>query len=167
LASGEQNSVSLLREIAHPGIARALVLGFVLAVLQQWCGINVIFNYAQEIFTAAGYKISGILFNIVITGAVNVVFTFVALATIDRVGRRFLLLASVAGLTVIYSILGTLYRLHFHGVPMLVLVLAAIACYATSLAPVTWVSSPRSSLTAFAPAQFLSRSRRSGSPASC
>jgi sugar porter (SP) family MFS transporter len=141
-ASGDESSaarVSLLRELAHPGVARALVLGIVLAVLQQWCGINVIFNYAQEIFAAAGYQISGILFNIVITGAVNVVFTVVALATIDRFGRRFLLLTGAAGLVLIYIALGVLYRLHLQGVPMLVLVLAAIACYAMSLAPVTWV----------------------------
>ena len=49
-------------------MAKVLFLGVALAVLQQWCGINVIFNYAQEIFAAAGYQISGILFNIVTTG---------------------------------------------------------------------------------------------------
>jgi SP family sugar porter-like MFS transporter len=131
--------VSALRELMLPGVGKALLLGIALAVLQQWCGINVIFNYAQEIFAAAGYQISGILFNIVITGAVNVVFTWLALATIDRFGRRFLLLIGIAGLVLIYSALGTCYRLHLHGLPMLALVLAAIACYAMSLAPVTWV----------------------------
>ena len=120
-------------------MAKILLLGVVLAVLQQWCGINVIFNYAQEIFAAAGYQVSDILFNIVITGAVNVVFTLIALATIDRYGRRFLLLIGVSGLVIIYTILGALYRLHMQGKPMLVLVLAAIACYAMSLAPATWV----------------------------
>jgi sugar porter (SP) family MFS transporter len=138
-ASGEQNGASLLRELANPGVARALLLGFVLAILQQWCGINVIFNYAQEIFAAAGYQISGILFNIVITGAVNVVFTVLALVTIDRFGRRFLMLIGLVGLTLVYTVLGLLYRLHSRGIPMLALVLAAIACYAMSLAPVTWV----------------------------
>lgn len=130
---------SLLADLFADGTEKVLVLGVALAVLQQWCGINVIFNYAQEIFAAAGYQISGILFNIVVTGAVNVVFTFVALLTIDRFGRRFLLLAGVAGLTVIYTVLGLLYRFHVQGKPMLLLVLAAIACYAMSLAPVTWV----------------------------
>ncbi len=138
-ANEMEGSVSLLRELRMPGVARALLLGIVLAVLQQWCGINVIFNYAQEIFAAAGYQISGILFNIVITGAVNVLFTWVALATIDRFGRRFLLLIGVSGLVIIYAILATCYHLHLHGLPMLVLVLAAIGCYAMSLAPVTWV----------------------------
>jgi sugar porter (SP) family MFS transporter len=130
---------SLFRELASPGVARALALAIALAVLQQWCGINVIFNYAQEIFAAAGYQISGILFNIVITGAVNLIFTALSLAAIDRFGRRFLLLAGIAGLVLIYAVLGALYRFHLHGAPILVLMLAAIACYAMSLAPVTWV----------------------------
>ena len=69
----------------------------------------------------------------------NVVFTVLALATIDRFGRRFLMLTGLVGLTLVYIVLGALYRLHFHGVPMLALVLAANACYAMSLAPVTWV----------------------------
>jgi sugar porter (SP) family MFS transporter len=138
-ASGVEVRTSLLRELSCPGVPRVLLLGIALAVLQQWCGINVIFNYAQEIFAAAGYQISGILFNIVITGAVNLTFTIVALTTIDRFGRRRLLLIGTAGLAVIYATLGAFYRIHLQGWPMLILVLAAIACYAMSLAPVTWV----------------------------
>jgi SP family arabinose:H+ symporter-like MFS transporter len=129
----------LLDELTSPGMAKILVLAVVLAVLQQWCGINVIFNYAQEIFAAAGYQVSDILFNIVVTGVVNVVFTLIALAAIDRYGRRFLLLTGVSGLAIIYTVLAVLYDLHMRGKPMLILVLAAIACYAMSLAPATWV----------------------------
>ena len=121
------------------GMGKVLFLGVALAVLQQWSGINVIFNYAQEIFAAAGYHVSDILFNIVITGAVNLAFTFVALFTIDRFGRRILLLTGVTGLVIIYGVLGELFRMQVHGKPMLVLVLGAIACYSVSLAPVTWV----------------------------
>jgi len=138
-ASEAQPQRSAFRELSSPGMATVLLLGVVLAVLQQWCGINVIFNYAQEIFAAAGYQVSDILFNIVVTGAVNVVFTLVALFTIDRYGRRFLLLTGVSGLVVIFVTLGAFYRLHLQGKPLLVLVLAAIACYAMSLAPATWV----------------------------
>jgi sugar porter (SP) family MFS transporter len=138
-ASQVQSDRGLLRELFSKGMAKVLLLGVVLAVLQQWCGINVIFNYAQEIFAAAGYQVSDILFNIVVTGAVNVMFTLIALAAVDRYGRRILLLTGISGLVVIYIVLGVLYRLHVQGVPMLVLVLGAIACYAMSLAPVTWV----------------------------
>lgn len=137
--SGLRPDRSNFRELVSPGMAKVLLLAVVLAVLQQWCGINVIFNYAQDIFAAAGYQVSDILFNIVITGAVNVVFTLIALVAIDRFGRRFLLLTGVCGLGMLYIILGALYHLHIHGRPMLILVLAAIACYAMSLAPATWV----------------------------
>lgn len=130
---------STLTELFSGGMGKVLFLGVAIAVLQQWSGINVIFNYAQEIFAAAGYHVSDILFNIVFTGAVNLAFTFVALFTIDRFGRRILLLTGMTGLVIIYATLGELYRLHVHGKPMLVLVLAAIACYSVSLAPVTWV----------------------------
>jgi len=138
-AGDEEPTGSLLHELAAPGVAKALLLGVTLAILQQWCGINVIFNYAQEIFAAAGYQISGILFNIVVTGATNVAFTFAALATVDRFGRRILLLGGTAGLALLYIVLGAFYHAHLQGMPMLVLVLAAIACYSMSLAPVTWV----------------------------
>jgi sugar porter (SP) family MFS transporter len=134
-----KEQVSSTDELLSPRVLRVVLLGTVLAVLQQWCGINVIFNYAQDIFAAAGYQVSDILFNIVITGAVNAVFTFVALFTIDRYGRRILLLGGIAGLIGIYAALGICYEWHLQGKPMLFLVVLAIACYAMSLAPVTWV----------------------------
>ena len=118
---------------------RVLGIGIFLAAFQQWCGINIIFNYAQEIFTAAGYGVSDILFNIVVTGSVNLVFTFLAIATVDRLGRRFLLLAGSAGLFLCHLLIGVSYALEAQGVTVLVLTLLAIACYACSLAPVVWV----------------------------
>ena len=75
-----------LRELLKRRYARPLLLGIGLAVLQQWCGINVIFNYAQEVFTAAGYNLSSMLFNIMVTGFVTLIFTVAAIATVDRPG---------------------------------------------------------------------------------
>jgi SP family sugar porter-like MFS transporter len=131
--------VPFLQELRRPGIPRLLCLGVFLAVLQQWCGINVIFNYAQEVFAAAGFPISSVLFNIVITGTINVVFTLLALSLIDRFGRRLLLFSGLGALVLFYSAFGLAFQFHLQGLPMLVLVLAAIASYALSLAPVTWV----------------------------
>lgn len=116
-----------------------LVMGVIIAVFQQWCGTNVIFNYAQEIFADAGYDLGEMLFNIVLTGVTNVVFTIVALYTVDRLGRKKLMLLGAGGLALIYAVLGTCYYLHVTGVFMIVLVMAAIACYAMTLGPVTWV----------------------------
>lgn len=118
---------------------KVVLLGIFLTVLQQWCGITIIFNYAEDIFRAAGYPLSDMLFNIVITGTVNLLFTFVALFTVDKFGRRSLMLFGCAGLTAIYVVLGVLFHLNSHGFQMLLLVVGAIAVYSMSLAPVTWV----------------------------
>jgi sugar porter (SP) family MFS transporter len=138
LAAGEIGRVRF-RDLLEPGLARVLLIGVVLAVYQQWCGINVIFNYAQEIFTAAGYGVSDVLFNIVVTGAVNLIFTFVAIRLVDRAGRRPLMLAGSAGLAVVFGLIGVSYAVHSRGLHILLLVLIALALYALSLAPVTWV----------------------------
>jgi sugar porter (SP) family MFS transporter len=127
------------RELLHPRMKKVLLLGVVLAVFQQWCGINVIFNYAEEIFKTAGYDISTVLKNIAWTGSVNLAFTFVALGVVDRGGRRPLMLCGAFGLAVIYTAMGFCYHGGVKGLPVLLLVLAAIACYSMSLAPVTWV----------------------------
>jgi sugar porter (SP) family MFS transporter len=127
------------RELLRPKMKSVLVLGIVLAVFQQWCGINVIFNYAEEIFKTAGYDISTVLKNIAWTGSVNLAFTFVALGVVDRGGRRPLMLLGAAGLAVIYAAMGFCYHDGVKGLPVLLLVLAAISCYSMSLAPVTWV----------------------------
>ena len=124
--------------ILHPSFRRVLLLGLVIAVFQQWCGTNVIFNYAQEIFVGAGFDVDGMFINIVITGIANVIFTIVALYTIEKWGRRTLILMGAGGLALIYLILGTCYFFEVKGVLMVVLVVAAISVYAMTLAPVTW-----------------------------
>ena len=138
LATGEIRKVHF-RSLLGPGLAKVLVVGVVLAVYQQWCGINVIFYYAQEIFTAAGYGVSGVLFNIVITGTVNLIFTLIAIRLVDRLGRKPLMMAGSAGLAVVFGLIGASYAVHSRGVHLLALVVVAMALYALSLAPVTWV----------------------------
>ena len=133
--AGEKIQRVRFADLLEPKMRKVLMLG----VFQQWCGINSIFNYAEEIFRAAGYDISTVLKNIAWTGSVNMMFTFVALGTVDRAGRRPLMLFGAAGLAVIYTAMGFCYANHVQGLPVLLLVLAAIGCYAMSLAPVTWV----------------------------
>ena len=127
-----------LKELMESKYSKVLLLGLVIAVFQQWCGTNVIFNYAQEIFVGAGYDVDGMFIDIVITGIANVVFTFVALYTIEKWGRRTLMLIGAGGLGLIYLTLGTCYFLEVKGVMMVVLVVTAISVYAMTLGPVTW-----------------------------
>ncbi len=127
------------KDLLAPELSRVILLGIFLAVFQQWCGINVIFNYAQEVFAASGYGVSDIMFNIVVTGIVNLIFTFVAIFTVDKLGRRPLMLIGSAGLAGIYALMGIGYYFQSSGMHMLILVILAIACYAMTLAPITWV----------------------------
>lgn len=132
-------------EFLHPRVLAVLGIGIMLAVLQQWCGINVIFNYAEKIFAAAGFSTNSALVNMVGTGAVNLIFTLVALFTVDKWGRRPLMLFGFASLTVVYLVLGQCFAMNtatpgaVNPYAFLALVLGAIGCYAMSLAPITWV----------------------------
>jgi sugar porter (SP) family MFS transporter len=135
---GNSNKIDW-KSLASKKIRPILVLGIVLAVFQQWCGINVIFNYAEEIFSSAGYSVNDILFNIVITGAVNLIFCLVAMRMVDGWGRRKLMLLGSLGLALIFFSLGTSYFLELKGIAILALVLLAIAIYSMTLAPITWV----------------------------
>ena len=99
---------------------KILLVGVALAVLQQWSGINVIFNYAEEIFRQAGYGVSAILFNIVITGVVNLVFTLVAIQTVDRFGRRTLMLTGCAGIGLFHALIGSCYHAQLKGLMVVV-----------------------------------------------
>jgi sugar porter (SP) family MFS transporter len=136
---GTKSTAGAWSMLLSRGVFKALVVGICLAVLQQWSGINVIFNYAEDIYRSAGYGVSDILFNIVITGSINLVFTLVALGFVDRVGRRPLMLFGCAGIGISHFLIGLAYRTGMTGLPVLVLTLCAIACYTLSLAPVTWV----------------------------
>ena len=127
-----------LKELMQSKYAKVLLLGLVIAVFQQWCGTNVIFNYAQEIFVGAGFDVDGMFINIVITGIANVIFTVVALYTIEKWGRRTLILLGAGGLGLIYLTLGTCYFFEVKGFAMVCLVVAAISTYAMTLGPVTW-----------------------------
>ncbi len=116
-----------------------VALGVFLAVFQQWCGINVVFNYAEDVLKAAGYDVSGVMFNQVIIGTVNCLSTIFAILLVDRWGRRPLMLTGAGGLAVLYTILGLCYHYHVTGVGVLLVVLGAVSCFAITLGPITWV----------------------------
>jgi SP family sugar porter-like MFS transporter len=135
----EERSQVRYSDLLEPRLMKILALGCFLAIFQQWCGINIIYNYAQEVFQKAGYGVSGIMQNIVLTGIVTLAFTIVAMLTVDRLGRRKLMLFGSAGLALLYGALGFGYYTATEGIIMLLLVIAAVACYAVSLAPIVWV----------------------------
>lgn len=128
------------RELLRPGLRGVLVLGIVLAVLQQVTGINVFLYYAPDIFRAvAGSGTDAALLQTVVVGAVNLLFTVVAIATVDRLGRRPLMIAGTAGMGVSLVAIGAAAWGQAIGGWLLVFVLGYIASFALSVGPVTWV----------------------------
>lgn len=135
----ESSETTSWSELVRPGVIGVVLMGIALAVLQQWSGTNVIFNYAEEIYRSAGYDLSGVMFNIVITGVINLVFTLVATAFVDKLGRRALMLWGTAGIALFHALLGGAFKFGITGPTVLGLTLGVIGLYGMSLAPVTWV----------------------------
>ncbi len=117
----------------------AVLIGITLAVFQQFCGINVVFNYTSTIFESVGADLDRQLFETVAIGLVNLVFTLVAMWQIDKLGRKPLMLIGSLVLSIVYVIMAILLKNGASAGVVSIFVLLAIASYAVSLAPVTWV----------------------------
>jgi sugar porter (SP) family MFS transporter len=125
--------------VFHKSVRPAVLVGIILAMFQQLCGINVVFNYTSTIFESVGANLDRQLFETVSIGIVNLVFTLVAMWQVDKLGRRPLMLFGSLGLSVLYVVLSFLLQSQSSAGLVSLFVLLAIATYATSLAPVTWV----------------------------
>jgi len=129
-----------IKELLKPGLRIALIIGVVLAITSQFSGINAIIYYGPRILSQAGFTISDALGGQVTIGLVNVVFTFVAIFTIDRFGRRRLLIIGVTG--AVLSLIATGIMFHIGvttGIAVLLPILLFISCFAFSFGPVVWV----------------------------
>lgn len=137
--AGDEVQQVRFSDLMVPKMRKILFVGVVLAVLQQWSGINVLFNYAEEIYRSAGYGVNDIMFNIVITGAINLVFTLLAIGLVDKAGRRVLMLIGCAGIGLSHVLIGAAYVMQLKGLAVLIFTLCSLGCYGMSLAPITWV----------------------------
>lgn len=137
--SGEEVGKVHFGELLKPRLFKVLLLGIFLAILQQWCGMNVIFYYAADIFTAAGYNIHQMMLQIVVIGTVMVASVIITIFVVDKVGRKTLMLLGTGSLAVIYIIEGYFFQIEQLGVSIVILTLASVAFYSLTLAPVVWV----------------------------
>lgn len=135
-----QRSAGRSSSLLSPGIRLPLIIGIVLAVFQQFSGINAIIYYGPSIFEKAGIDSKNALLFQVIIGAVNVLATFIAVRWVDSYGRKRLLQIGLTGIVFTLIFCGALfYTGHTQGPWLLVLMLLFIACFAFSLGPITWV----------------------------
>ncbi|MFN8255870.1 MAG: sugar porter family MFS transporter [Bacteroidales bacterium] len=117
--------------------AGLLLLGIFLAVLQQFSGINVVFNYTSNIFESIGASKDDQLLQTVFIGGVNLVVTILAMTLVDKIGRKPLMILGTAGMSVIYLFIS--YFLYIKSAQAAWFLLSAIGIYGLTLAPVTWI----------------------------
>ena len=128
------------RDLFMKKMMLVVLIGVMIAIFSQAGGQNSLFSYAPEIFKQAGMGEDSAFLQSVILGLINFIFTFVAIATIDKVGRRKLLLVGSALLCVDALALAAAFYFQLDGVWILAFVLGFIAIYAATLGPVTWVA---------------------------
>ena len=144
------NTVTAIRQTLHgetrtnfrlvfqKAVLPIVVIGICLAIFQQFCGINVVFNYTTNIFQSVGASSTEQLLQAVYISLVNLVFTLVALSLVDRWGRKSLMLIGAGGLAILYVVIGYIL-FKGSGTGLSIFILMAIGVYAMSLAPLTWV----------------------------
>lgn len=128
-----------VRQLMKPGFRFVLMIGIVLAVLQQVTGINVFLYYAPEIFKELGSGVNAALLQTIVIGGVNLMFTLMAIAIVDKIGRKPLLIGGATGMGVALTALGIASYVQSIGIWALIFILGYIACFALSVGPVTWV----------------------------
>ena len=127
-------------ELLQPRWRPVLWIGVVLAVLQQITGINVFLYFAPEILkTISGAKMDVALLQTILVGAVNMIFTIIAIRKVDHWGRKPLMLGGYVGMAVALFAIGGAALAGEIKAWILVAILGYIAAFALSVGPVTWV----------------------------
>ncbi len=116
-----------------------IVIGVLLSVFQQFVGINVVLYYAPEIFKSMGSGTDTALLQTIIVGAVNLLFTVLAIITVDKYGRKPLMIIGALGMAFAMFALGTTFFMESVGKGALIFMLIYVASFAMSWGPVTWV----------------------------
>ena len=116
-----------------------VLIGITLSVFQQFVGINVVLYYAPQIFEGMGMETDASMLQTIIVGAINMLFTVLAIMTVDNFGRKKLMMIGSAVMAVSMIGLGFTLYLQVEGLPALLLMLLYIAAFAMSWGPVTWV----------------------------
>ncbi|SFU66670.1 MFS transporter, SP family, xylose:H+ symportor [Pustulibacterium marinum] len=116
-----------------------IIIGILLSVFQQFVGINVVLYYAPEIFKGMGVENDASMKQTIIVGCINMLFTILAITTVDKFGRTKLML--IGSVFMAISMIGLGFTLYAEatGILALLLMLLYIAAFAMSWGPVTWV----------------------------
>jgi MFS transporter, SP family, xylose:H+ symportor len=147
--SGKKNAIKIQNEIRETLIEKntpwlsygffVIFLGIILSVLQQFIGINVVMYYAGNIFRNMGASTNTSLLQTIIVGAINMLFTILAIFTVDKFGRKPLMITGAVIMAISMLSLGFSFYANHTGIIALVFMLTYIAGFSMSWGPVTWV----------------------------
>lgn len=126
-------------ELFTGGYRRALIVGSLLAIFSQFSGINAIMYYGPEVFKTAGAGQDAAFLQTVTVGAMNVIFTFVAIGFVDHWGRRALLLIGTAVQTLAHALVGWCFATGRGDGLLLAGILIFVAAFAMAMGPVSWI----------------------------
>ncbi|HTL58675.1 MAG TPA: sugar porter family MFS transporter [Candidatus Limnocylindrales bacterium] len=118
---------------------KPVLIAVVLMACSQFCGINAIIYYSTKIFESAGAVKNAAFTSTVWIGLINLLFTFVAIAFVDRAGRKPLLLIGAGVQAVALGLIGWMFRTGQNGMPLLACILLFIAAFAMAMGPITWI----------------------------
>ena len=116
-----------------------IFIGILLSVFQQFVGINVVLYYAGNIFRNMGSSTDSSLLQTIIVGAVNLIFTVVAILSVDKFGRKPLMIIGSVGMAISMIALGLTFYFKQQGIAALIFMLTYTAAFAMSWGPVCWV----------------------------
>ncbi len=152
--NGKSNSSSLLNEIKSSTdnevvehfkylfkkpFLRLVIIGVLIGMFNQFTGIAIIMIYSSDIFRAAGFATESAILQTVIVGFTNLAFTILAMAFIDRIGRKFMLLLGSVGMTIFLGVFSYIFLFDVGGFMPLIFMISFVACFAFSQGAVVWV----------------------------
>jgi len=118
---------------------KVLIIGILLSIFQQAVGINVVLYYAPTIFKGLGFGNDAAMWQTVIMGFVNIIFTLVAIFTVDKFGRKPLLIIGSAGMAIGMFAIGALAYFQIIGISTLIFIVIYTAAFMMSWGPICWV----------------------------
>ncbi|MCG8581885.1 MAG: D-xylose transporter XylE [Bacteroidales bacterium] len=118
---------------------KVIIIGILLSVFQQFVGINVALYYAPRIFESMGAAKDASMLQTIVMGLVNVIFTVVAIATVDKWGRKPLLITGSIGMAIGMIAIGMLSFFEVIGISTLVFIIVYTASFMMSWGPICWV----------------------------
>jgi SP family arabinose:H+ symporter-like MFS transporter len=130
-----------LSELFTNRFRRPLIIAMALMVFSQFSGINAIMYYSTKIFTAAGIGLKNSFAATTLVGLVNFLFTLVAVALVDKAGRRALLLVGLMAQVCALTAVGWMFHAGIQGVVLVAAVVSFIAAFAMALGPIPWILS--------------------------